>query len=87
MTFADLQTVWWFACRSQLVEGEKQVSELQQQRDAAQADLEQGTPELLNRQDSRSSLQQQLQQAAEQLSASQQAESEVSHCCCCLHWI
>ena len=78
MTFADLQTVWWVACRSQVAEGEKQVS--------AQADLEQGTSELQDRQDSRSSLQQQLQRTAEQLSASQQAESEVSHCCYCLYW-
>ncbi len=69
--------------RNSIAEKEKHTAALQQQRDAAQADVDKAALQLQEAQHGRASLEQQLQQVSEQLSASQQAQRKVSwdHCC------
>jgi septal ring factor EnvC (AmiA/AmiB activator) len=73
----------FYVFRNSIAEKEKHAAALQQQRDAAQADIDKAASQLQEAQQGRAILEQQLQQVSEQLSASQQAQRKVSwhHCC------
>ena len=73
----------FYVFRNSMAKKEKHAAALQQQRDAAQADIDKVVLQVQEAQHGRASLEQQLQQVSEQLSVSQQAQRQVSweHCC------